>query len=151
MIFGVMAGELLLSGRPKTRIRNTLLLAGAVVLVAGLVAGQWLCPIVKSIWTPSWVLFSSGVTYLVLASFYQMCDVREWRGWAFPFVVLGTNSILLYTLACYKWRFLSIPEKLFRIDMYTGIYAPVLNSVVLLAMLWTIAYVLFRARIFVKI
>jgi len=151
MIFGIMAGELLLSNRSKTQIRNTLLLAGAGVLVAGLVAGQWFCPIVKSIWTPSWVLFSSGITILVLASLYQVCDRREWRAWAFPFVVLGTNSILLYTLADYKWRFLSIPRKLSGIDMFTGIYAPVLESVVLLAMLWAIAYVLHRARIFVKI
>ncbi len=151
MIFGVMAGELLLSGRAKTQIGNALFLTGAALLVAGLVAGQWLSPIVKSIWTPSWVLFSSGVTILVLAAFYHACDIREWRAWAFPFVVLGTNSILLYTLAYYKWRFLSIPEKLTGIDMFTGIHAPVLESVVLVAMLWAIAYVLHRKRIFVKL
>jgi predicted acyltransferase len=151
MIFGVMVGELLLSGRAKTQIGNALVLTGAVVLVAGLVAGQWLCPIVKSVWTPSWVLFSSGVTMLVLAAFYHACDIREWRAWAFPFVVLGTNSILLYTLAYYKWRFLSIPEKLSGIDMFAGIHAPVLESVVLVAMLWTIAYVLHRKGIFVKL
>jgi predicted acyltransferase len=151
MIFGVMAGEFLLSGRTKTQIRNALLLAGAVVLVAGLVAGQWLCPIVKSIWTPSWVLFSSGITILVLAALYDVCDVREWRTWAFPFVVLGANSILLYTLAYYKWWFLSIPKKLSGIDMITGSYAPVLESVVFVTMLWAIAYVLNRANIFVKI
>jgi predicted acyltransferase len=151
MIFGVMAGELLLSGRAKTRIGNTLLLAGAGVLVAGLIAGQWFCPIVKSIWTPSWVLFSSGITILVLGALYLVCDVRGWRAWAFPFVVLGTNSILLYTLAYYKWRFVSIPGKLSGVDMFAGIYAPVLESVVLVAMLWTISYVLHRARIFVKL
>jgi predicted acyltransferase len=146
-----MAGELLLSGRAKTRIGNTLLLAGAGVLVAGLIAGQWFCPIVKSIWTPSWVLFSSGITILVLGALYLVCDVRGWRAWAFPFVVLGTNSILLYTLAYYKWRFVSIPGKLSGVDMFAGIYAPVLESVVLVAMLWTISYVLHRARIFVKL
>jgi len=152
MIFGVMAGELLLGGRAKTQIRNALLLAGASVLAAGLLAGQWFCPIVKSIWTPSWVLFSSGVTILVLAAFYHACDMRERRArWAFPFMVLGTNSILLYTLAYYKWRFLSIPGKLTGIDMFTGTYAPVLGSVVLVAMLWTVAFVLYRAKIFVKL
>jgi hypothetical protein len=65
--------------------------------------------------------------------------------------LLGTNSILLYTLAHYKWRFLSIPRKLSGIDMFTGAHAPVLESLVLLVMLWAIAYFLYRARIFVKL
>jgi predicted acyltransferase len=151
MISGVMAGDLLLSGQARTQIRDTLLLAGAAALVAGLFAGQWLCPIVKSIWTPSWVLFSSGVTILVLAALYQLCDVCEWRAWALPFAVLGANSVLLYTLAYYKWWFISIPKKLTGVDPFTGVHAPVLESIVLVAMLWTIAYVLYRARIFVKV
>jgi heparan-alpha-glucosaminide N-acetyltransferase len=151
MIFGVMAGEILLSGRARTQIRDTLLLGGAVALILGLFAGQWLCPIVKSIWTPSWVLFSSGLAILVLAALYQVCDVSEWRAWAFPFAVLGANSILLYTLAYYKWWFISIPKKLAGVDLFTGAHAPVLESIILVVMLWTIAYILYRARVFVKI
>jgi predicted acyltransferase len=110
MIFGVMAGELLVSGKSGAQIRMILLVEGAGALAVGLIAGQWLCPIVKSIWTPSWALFSSGVTILVLAALHQLCDMRAWRPLSLAFAVLGTNSILLYVLAHYKWRFLSIPH-----------------------------------------
>jgi heparan-alpha-glucosaminide N-acetyltransferase len=151
MIFGVMAGEMLLSGQAKTGIRNTLLLSGLLVLMGGLIAGQWLCPIVKSIWTPSWTLFSSGVALLVLAALYQLCDVSGWRAWIYPFAILGANSILLYTLAYYRWRFLSIPTRLARPDMFAGSHGPLLESLVLLAMLWAVAYLLYRARIFVRL
>jgi predicted acyltransferase len=151
MILGIMAGELFLGGKSKAQVRNTLLVAGAGALLVGLIAGQWICPIVKSIWTPSWTLFSAGVTILVLAALYQLCDMPGWRAWGLPFAVLGTNSILLYTLAYYKWRFLSIAQKVLGIDLTAGTYTPVLESVVLLLILWTIAYVLYRGRIFVRI
>jgi heparan-alpha-glucosaminide N-acetyltransferase len=151
MILGVMAGELLLTGKSKTRARNTLLATGTAVMLAGLAAGEWLCPMVKSIWTPSWTLFSSGVTILVLAVLSHLCDIRHWRTWVFPFVVLGANSILLYTLAHYKWRFLSIAHKIGGIDSFGGAYAPVVESVLLLTMLWTIAYVLYRWKLAVRI
>ena len=151
MICGVMAGELLASCESKVRIRNLLFVAGAGLTIGGLIAGQWLCPIVKAIWTPSWALFSTGVVILVLAALYQFCGLPGGRTWAMPFAVLGTNSILLYVLAYYKWRFLSITQRVTGIDITAGIYTPVLQSLVLLGMLWAIAYVLYRARTFVKI
>lgn len=152
MIFGVMAGELLRSDFTGRRIRNILLAAGAVAVVAGLAAGQWLCPIVKSIWTPSWTLLSSGLTTIFLAVFYQLCDVRRSKSWAFPLVVFGTNSILLYVLASnYRWWFLSIPGKLSGVDLFTGPAAPVWESAVFALMLWVIAFVLYRLKIFVKL
>ena len=54
MIFGIMAGELLRSGRARTAIRNTLAGWAVAGIALGLVAGRTLCPLVKSIWTPSW-------------------------------------------------------------------------------------------------
>jgi predicted acyltransferase len=61
MLFGLMCGELLRSGRSAGRKLLILTLAG----IGGLVAGQLLdtsglCPSVKRIWTPSWALYSTG-------------------------------------------------------------------------------------------
>ena len=42
------------------------------------------CPVVKRIWTPSWVLYSGGWCFLFLAGFYAVLDLLGLRFWAFP-------------------------------------------------------------------
>src|SRR5262249_34421801 len=61
--------------------------------------GLGICPIVKRLWTPSWVLFSGGWCFLALAGLYYLMDVRGYQAWAFPLAVLGMNSIAVYCLA----------------------------------------------------
>src|SRR5262249_48702635 len=99
MLLGLMAGELLRGPRTKEQKLGLLLAAGAVCLVLGLLAGEFACPIVKRIWTPSWVLYSAGWTFWMLAGFFLVIDVWGWKGWALPFVVVGMNSIAMYCLA----------------------------------------------------
>ena len=71
---------------------------GAVCMVLGLLAGEYACPIVKRIWTPSWVLFSGAYVIWMLALFYLLFDVLPLRWLAFPLVVVGMNSITMYIL-----------------------------------------------------
>jgi heparan-alpha-glucosaminide N-acetyltransferase len=100
MILGLLAGGVLRGPRTPAAKTRWLAIAG----VAGLVLG-WglelagLCPIVKRIWTPSWVLFSGGWACLFLAGFYQVIDLWNRRAWAFPLVVVGMNSIAAYLIA----------------------------------------------------
>jgi predicted acyltransferase len=55
-----------------------------------------LFPINKNIWTSSYVLLTAGAAALLLALCYWIIDVRGWRGWTKPFVILGSNAITLY-------------------------------------------------------
>ena len=66
---------------------------GAAVAFCGV------CPIVKRIWTPSWTLFSGGLCFLFLAAFNWIIDVRGYRKWAFPLIVIGMNSMAAYLMA----------------------------------------------------
>jgi predicted acyltransferase len=99
MILGLMAGEMLRSPRGKWRKLGWLLLAATICLGLGYLAGDWVCPIVKRIWTPSWTLFSAGWTFAMLAGFYFVIDIVGLRRWAFPLVVVGMNSIAMYCMA----------------------------------------------------
>ena len=56
-------------------------------------------PINKNLWTSSYVIFTAGYAMLVLAACYWLIDVRGWRAWSRPFLVLGMNSILAFTLS----------------------------------------------------
>ena len=53
-------------------------------------------PVVKKIWTSSFVLVAGGWSLLLLAAFYYVVDVRQWRAWCAPFIWIGMNPITLY-------------------------------------------------------
>lgn len=99
MLLGLQAGRGLRSGIDSKGIIKYFLLAGAIGLAGGvLLHVTGICPIVKRIWTPAWVLFSGGWCFWLLAFFYWVIDVAGYRKWAFPLVVVGMNSIAIYCL-----------------------------------------------------
>jgi predicted acyltransferase len=153
MILGLTAGELL--RRPSLAPRQKfwrLALTGVVLLLAGALLGETLCPIVKRIWTPSWVLYSAGWTYLMLAAFYGAIDVRGWRGWEFPLTVVGMNSIAMYCMSqlLKPWTRQTLRTFLGQ-DIFQGEFGPVVQAVAVLAVLWLFCWWMYRQKIFVRI
>jgi predicted acyltransferase len=66
-------------------------------------------PINKNLWTSSYVFFTAGAACLLLAFCYWIVDVRGWRRWTTPFVILGTNAITLFAASALLVKtFLSI-------------------------------------------
>ncbi len=53
-------------------------------------------PLIKRIWTSSFVLVASGLSAWLLALFYWLIDIREWRWWCRPFVWIGCNALVIY-------------------------------------------------------
>ncbi len=100
MILGLIAGGVLRGGLAPMQKVRWLALAGLAGLASGWLLGALgICPVVKKIWTPSWVLFSGGWGFLFLAGFYLILDVWNRRSWAFPLMVIGMNSIAAYMIA----------------------------------------------------
>jgi predicted acyltransferase len=152
MIFGLMAGELLrgsLSARVKLRY---LLLGGAVCLVLGVVLGVTVCPNVKRIWTPTWALFSAGLTFYILAGFYWMIDIQGYRRWAFPLVVFGMNSIAIYLMGqlLKGWVRNRLATHLGQ-NIFDGIYGPLWASLAVLLVFWLVCFWMYRRKIFLRI
>jgi heparan-alpha-glucosaminide N-acetyltransferase len=156
MIFGLLAGELLRSPRADREKFWGLVIAG----LAGLALGQVLqvsgiCPIVKRIWTPSWALFSTGWTCLILAAFYGVVDVLKFRWWTFPLIVVGMNSITMYVMAetIPGWIHRSLRthfgQRIF--ELLDKSYQPFVGSLWVLFVMWLICYWLYRQKIFIRI
>ncbi len=53
-------------------------------------------PVIKKIWTSSYVLVAGGYSLMLLGLFYWIVDVKQWRAWCQPFVWIGMNPITLY-------------------------------------------------------
>ena len=97
-VLGVFAGMLLKDGRfdPKQKAL-WLISAGAVLVAAGHLWGQQF-PVIKMIWTSSFVLVAGGYSLLLLGIFYLLIDVWGRNLWAKVFVWVGANAIALYMI-----------------------------------------------------
>lgn len=98
-LLGILCGQLLMvQSMSRWAKLGILIVAAAGCLGLGVLAGETICPIVKRIWTPSWVLFSGGYVIGFLALFYLFFDIAPLKPLAFPLVVVGSNSIMIYLL-----------------------------------------------------
>jgi predicted acyltransferase len=155
MILGLAAGRWLRESSPSVPMRK-LLTAGAIGLAAGaLLHYSGICPVVKRIWTPSWTLFSGGLCFLFLALFSWLVDVKRWRKWAFPLVVIGMNSIAAYLIAHLWDRFITDS---FRIHLGKNAFAffgqgvqPLMQGLAVLLVYWLILYWMYRKKLFLRI
>jgi predicted acyltransferase len=97
-LLGVFAG-LLLRDPVRTGQRKAALLAGigVALLAAGFLWGLEF-PIIKKIWTSSYVLVAGGWSMLLLSAFYLVIDVWKLRSWSMPFVWIGSNALTLYLI-----------------------------------------------------
>ncbi|MDR3639130.1 MAG: DUF5009 domain-containing protein [Isosphaeraceae bacterium] len=156
MVLGLIAGGVLRDARPPRSKVAWLVSAGLLGLALGYAAG-WLgvCPVVKRIWTPSWVLFSGGWCFLLLAGFYALIDVLGWKAWSFPLVVIGMNSIAAYCMAELLQSFIVHNLRVhFGRDSFLVLgpsYEPLLLGAAVLLALWLVLFGMYRQKIFVRI
>jgi heparan-alpha-glucosaminide N-acetyltransferase len=156
MILGLLAGNVLREKREATAKIKWLVVAGIIGLLFGSILG-WLgiCPVVKRIWTPSWVLFSGGWCLLLMAAFYFIMDVRGWKRWALVLSVIGMNSIAAYCMAHLFEPF--IAENLAthfgkNIFLLLGeAYQPLVRGSLILLTLWLILFWMYRRKFFLRI
>jgi predicted acyltransferase len=155
MILGGFAGAWMKADlEPKGRLQR-LVGTGLALLAAGWLLGAvGVCPVVKRIWTPSWVLFSGGWCFLLLAGFHAIVDVRGWKAWAFPLLVIGANSIAAY---CMDWLFVGFLRGTLRTHLGAGFfksfgaYEPLAEGAGLLLLLWLMLFWMWRRKLFLKV
>ena len=130
-------------------LTTILIAAGLLLHFAGI------CPIVKRIWTPSWTLFSGGLCFLFLAAFGSIIDVRGYKKWAFPLIVIGMNSMAAYLMAHLFESFLADS---FRIHFGahalqffgTGV-EPLMRGIAILLAYWLMLFWMYRRKIFLRV
>jgi predicted acyltransferase len=128
-----------------------LLAAGGVgILCLGLIWSFWF-PIIKLLWTSSFVLVTGGISCLLLAVFYQIVDIGGHRKWAFGFVVIGSNALAVY-MATMLFDFRNIGNIFVgHLLPRIGQYSSLLESSVAFMVIWLVLYWMYRTKTFVKV
>ena len=97
-LLGVFAGLLLKEPSLQPHQKTLWLIgAGAAMIALGVLWGLQF-PIVKNIWTSSYVLVCGGLSALLLGVFHQVIDAWGRRSWATIFIWIGASAITLYLI-----------------------------------------------------
>lgn len=150
-VLGSMAGDILRTIRTNGKKLGSLILAGVISLAIGLLWGLHF-PINKHLWSSSFILLTGGMSFLILALFYYLVDVLQFKKAFFFFYVIGLNSLTVYL----GYRFIDFnhTSKL----LFSGLYAPLperlypsLESLGAVIIIWSLLYFLYKKKIFLKI
>jgi predicted acyltransferase len=157
-LLGVFAG-LLLKHKNIADLPKVAWLVGAGVLAVGI---GWLWnfqfPVIKKIWTSSYVLVAGGYSAMLLGLFYLVVDVWKSQWWCQPFVWIGMNSITIYLVKNILGGFGKLAGRFvggdiktfFDTHVATGFGDMMISIVGLLLAFWFV-YFLYKRKIFLRI
>ncbi|MBE0368646.1 transmembrane glucosamine N-acetyltransferase NagX [Pseudoalteromonas aurantia] len=152
-IAGVFAGRLIAQAHTVGQWHSVIRLLG-FGLVALLLGWGWniYFPVNKELWTSSFVLVTVGWSAILLAGFYVLVDVFDGQRFAYPFVIIGANSIIIYLASSLvDWAF--IARSVFG-GVVTGAseeWQPLLTVLALLAVQLLVLHWMYRRKIFVSV
>jgi len=156
MLLGLIAGNFLKSDRTQQEKIKLFVIMGVSGLALGLLL-NWsgICPNVKRIWTPTWVIFSGGWCFLFLAFFYWVVDVLKKRNWFFVLTVIGMNSIAAYFIADALNSYVSKSLKIHLGQNYAAIfgepYQTLVHGALVLLIDWMILKWMYNKKLFIRI
>jgi predicted acyltransferase len=150
VLLGVLAGQILMAdGTAKKKVLR-LVGTGAASLAVGLLWSLWF-PVIKLLWTSSFVLIGGATGFLALALFYWIIDVRGYGRWAFGFMVIGMNSIAVYfATEVFDFRQVSnvfVGHLLPRLGRWDSL----VEASAAFSVVWLILYWMYRKHEFIRI
>jgi predicted acyltransferase len=151
-LIGVFAGMLLRRQTVADRYKVLLLiLAGTAMAALGYQWGAWF-PVIKKIWTSSYVLVAGGYSCVLLGVFYLVVDVWGLQAWARPFVWVGMNPLTLY-MGNNIIHFDEVAQRLVGGDIKNalGQYGEAVIGIVSLMIALALARFLYRRNIFLRL
>jgi len=166
-LIGLLTGHWLRSIRAPAIKAAGMLLAGVVGLSLGLFWDRWF-PINKNLWTSSFVLFSGGFALTFLAFLYWLVEIKQWRGvWTMPILVFGMNAITGFVADSLVYgpgyTFTAKGPSGMRMSWHeaaqahlesfglSGPNASLVYSLSAVLFCWTLLWLLWRKRVFIKI
>ncbi len=153
-IWGVLAGQFLMSKRSNTQKVRILVIAGLIGLAIGF-GFSGVTPIIKRIATSTFVFASGGWALLALALSYWLIDVKKYQKGVWIFTVVGMNPLFIYLFAHVGGADLvSSVVRPFTTSVFGWageLISGIILSLITLYFLWYICYYMFKNKIFIRV
>lgn len=153
-LMGIFAGELLRTKEEIISKNNKVIYLTAAGIISLMLCLVWdyFFPINKNLWTSSFVLCAGGFSTLLLALFYWVIDVLNYRRWTFFFVVIGMNSIVIYMIGNFI-NFEYTSEALFGglLGLLPEGATKVGEVLAFIGVQWVFMYWLYKNKLFLKV
>jgi predicted acyltransferase len=159
-LFGVLAGRVLQLRRSLTERTTWMFTIGALLVAAGW-ALSFSMPVNKKLWTDSFCLFMAGLDFTACAIFVWVIDglgaagEGRWKRLFQPAVIMGMNAIAIYLASEFGAELIAGVQPW----IYRTVFAPLaspanaslLYSLAFTALMYLIAYVMYRRRWFIRV
>jgi len=149
-ILGMLMGRLLMNKKTTATYKIKIMaLTSAGILAVGYML-SFFVPVVMKMWTVSYGLISAGWACSVLLLFYWVIDVKGYKKWAFPFVVIGMNALAVY-LSFTVMRLSEIANVFTEgIAGSLGQFGPFFSALAFVILEWAILYWMYKRKIFLN-
>lgn len=149
-LMGTVAGTIL---RDKKATDNQklkmLLIIGFSSIVVSLILSP-VYPIIKQCWTSTFNLLAGGISFILMAVFYWMIDVKGWKKWSFFFRVIGMNSIFIYMLDEVA-NVGAITKEFLGWTAVLGDFGLIVRGSGRIVMVWMLLYYMYKKNIFIRV
>jgi len=152
VMLGVFCGYIMQSSGDKMKKFQYYMVFGILLIILGQVWNIW-HPVIKKIWTSSFVLFSGGICILMLGIFYLFIDVWGIKRGIRWMIIIGSNAIFAYV----AWHlfypsFISMANVFLNgLKPWIGNWIDALGIFGATGILYLILWYMYRNKTFIKI
>lgn len=151
-LLGILTGEFLKDNSLAPRKKVTYMIGAGF---AGIILAQvWnlVFPINKNLWSSSFVLQVGGISLILLAIFFYIIDIKGYKKWAFFFIVIGMNSILIYMSGTFiDWKNTTNAFFEWLVQLAGDPYGIVVFAICYAAVKWAFLYFMYKKQAFLKV
>ena len=165
VLIGFLSGKLIVENRDNHTRVEKLLIWGTILAFSGLLL-QYGCPINKKIWSPTFVLVTTGFAAQLLGLLIWIIDIHKKEKWSRFFHAFGVNPLIVYVFAGvlanlvgnirFAWQGETISIKSFTysvlIQPWAGNYfGSLLYALLFVTVCWLFGYILYKKNIYIKL
>ena len=162
VLIGFWAGMKMMEEKDINMRVNRLFIIGAILMFAGFLL-EYAIPFNKKIWTPTFALVTCGLASTLLALLIWIIDIKGYKKWCRFFEAFGINPLFLYVLGGVVGNILGIIRfggNTVKGYLYGDVLTPLLGdatlasciyAILFIALCWSIGYILYKKKIYIKI
>lgn len=165
VLIGFCCGKMLMEAKDNQLRIQKLFIVGTILTFSGFLF-SYACPIIKGIWSPSFVLVTCGLASLLLALLVWIIDMKGYKRWGVFFESFGVNPLFIYVFAevfsgvlgyirfPYGEGYISAKGFIYDVvlqPIFGNSFGSLIYSLIFIFFIWIVGNILYRKRIYIKI